>query len=89
MSANELNDQYEQLRLCVTDGGSGGGGGLVVIRRQGLHAWIVHVTTAPRPQRSETPAASAFGPIEATIDQSPLVCLCADMLVATLFPQEV
>ncbi len=87
MSATELSDRYEQIRRTVTLGESGPTDGLVVLRRQGLHAWIAQVGSAPVPSGgSKAPEPSR---ISAEVDRSPMVSLCADILLAKLKPQEV
>ncbi len=88
MNAAELNDRYERLRRRLTGHTPGGGDGLVVLRGQGLHAWIEYVTAAPLPRRPETPAAPALGPSATTIERSPLVGLCTDMLLGVRAVQE-
>ena len=88
MSAADLIDRYEALRRRLTGRTSGGGDGLVVIRRQGLHAWIAYATTTPSPRRCEPPPSPALGrPCAAAIEWSPLLGLCADMMLAKLVPQ--
>lgn len=77
----------------MTEGGPGRRDGLFVLRRQGLAAWVAHVTTAPpRPDRAPAVPIPATDPAVTTVtmsERSPLVCLCTDMLLATLAPKEV
>lgn len=87
----ELDDLYEQLRCRATEGRPGGRDGLAVLRQQGLHAWIALATAQPArlPRaKSLTPAATpvaVLGPcVTATIDVSPLICLCTDMVLSKL-----
>ena len=94
--SSELTDLYEQLRSRVTEGGMGVRDGLSVLRRQGLHAWIAAAVATPRSTlRAEPPAPTAIGSaagtprlIPATLERSPLVCLCTDMLLARLTTQD-
>jgi len=69
-----------------------------VIRQQGLQAWIGLAVTQPagllQTASLKTPATSValFGSCAtATIESSPLICLCTDMLLSKLAshtPQE-
>ena len=89
MSPAQLLERYEQLRSRVTEGGPGLANGLIVLRRQGLRAWIAHVVAAPSSRRSRASVSSALSPIATELERSPVVSLCTDMLLATLNPQEV
>jgi len=60
-----------------------------VLRHRGLHDWIAHITTASRPW--PRPPAAAPSPILPAISadaRSPLIGLCADLLIANLIPKE-
>jgi len=72
----------------MTEGREAPPEGLAVLRHRGLHGWIGQITTVllPLPR----PAASAGSPILPTITvgtRSPLLCLCTDLLIATLIPK--
>ncbi len=89
MSTTEISEMYERLRRRATEGSPGRRDGLAVLRQQGLHAWIVCVTTGPSsPPQADTPPTRGPEPIATASDRSPLVCLCTDMLLAALLPQE-
>ncbi len=79
----DLDDRYERLRRRMTEGTLGFGDDLSVLHQGGLHAWVVHITTPAAPQ-AIAHAASAGGSITLAAGRTPLVGLCADMLLATL-----
>jgi hypothetical protein len=89
VSAAEFIDRYERLRHRVTEGGPGHNDGLVLLRRQGLHAWMTHVAIEPLSGRPESSEPLAFGPSFSQVQRSPVVSLCADMMLATLKSKEV
>jgi len=73
----------------VTEGREAPSDGLAVLRHRGLHDWIAHISTAsrllPRPPAA---AASAILPAVPAGTRSPLIGLCADLLIANLIPKE-
>jgi len=85
----ELNDRYERLRRSVTEGREAPPEGLAVLRHQGLHGWIASITTVPPPLPQ--PVAAAASPVLPPVTvgtRSPLLCLCTDLLIATLIAKE-
>ena len=89
MSAPEVQDRYERLRRRVVEGLPGGADALVILRRQGLQAWSAHVGSPPPVRPARTDASPRLDPASRSHARSPLVCLCTDMLLATLASQEI
>ena len=89
MSAPDLSKRYECLRHRATEGGAGWRDGMVVLRQEGLLSWIEyaagHASNLPQ---TKTPPARGPEPMPTSGDRSPLVCLYADMLLATLLSRE-
>ena len=73
----------------MTEGREAPPEGLAVLRQRGLHGWIDHITTVPFPlPRPASAAASALPPTISVGTRSPLLCLCTDLLIATLIPKQ-
>ena len=65
---------------------------MVVLRRQGLHAWIAMTVAASHRRARAEPTMPAGAralpgvpaPLLASLDPSPLICVCTDMLLSHL-----